>query len=78
MENVVVFYDHLEYFTVIWYKLWPFGVPSLWSFGIFFPVLVCLHQEKSGNPGRKTFCRNRHKEQTVEFHSHVTDLSNHT
>jgi hypothetical protein len=23
---------------------------SLWSFGIFFSTLVCLHQEKSGNP----------------------------
>jgi hypothetical protein len=23
---------------------------SLWSFGIFFPVLVWLQQEKSGNP----------------------------
>jgi hypothetical protein len=25
MENVVIFYDHLEYFTAIWYNLWPFG-----------------------------------------------------
>jgi hypothetical protein len=24
---------------------------DLWSFGIFFSVLVCLYQEKSGNPG---------------------------
>jgi hypothetical protein len=23
---------------------------SLWSFGTYFPVLVCLYQEKSGNP----------------------------
>jgi hypothetical protein len=26
MENVCKFYDHLEYFTAIWYKLWPFGL----------------------------------------------------
>jgi hypothetical protein len=26
MENVVIFYDHLEYILVIWYKLWPFGI----------------------------------------------------
>jgi hypothetical protein len=32
MENVVIFYDHLEYITAIWYNLWY----SLWSFGIFF------------------------------------------
>jgi hypothetical protein len=29
MENVGIFYDLLEYFTVIWY--------ILWQFGIFFP-----------------------------------------
>jgi hypothetical protein len=37
MENVVIFYNHLEYFTAIWYNLWPFGIGSLWSFGTFFP-----------------------------------------
>jgi hypothetical protein len=26
MENVVIFYDHLEYFLVIWYNLWLFGI----------------------------------------------------
>jgi hypothetical protein len=26
---------------------------SLWSLVIFFPVLVCLDQEKSGNPDLK-------------------------
>jgi hypothetical protein len=24
---------------------------SLWAFGILFSVLICLDQEKSGNPG---------------------------
>jgi hypothetical protein len=38
----------LVYFLIIWY--------SLWSFGIFSPFLVCLDQEKSGNPGKKLFC----------------------
>jgi hypothetical protein len=32
-KNVVIFY---EYFTATWYNLWPFGIPCLWSFGIFF------------------------------------------
>jgi hypothetical protein len=46
MENVVIFYDHLEHFTAIWYNLWPFGI-------------VCCHfdQEKSGNPDAK--CSNK-------------------
>jgi hypothetical protein len=22
----------------IWYNLWPFGIGSLWSFGIVFPI----------------------------------------
>jgi hypothetical protein len=26
MENVAIFYDHLEFFTANWYTLWPFGV----------------------------------------------------
>jgi hypothetical protein len=26
MENVVIFYDHLEYLTTIWNNLWPFGI----------------------------------------------------
>jgi hypothetical protein len=49
MENVGIYYDNLEYFTAIWYNLWLF-VFKLWSFGIFFPTLVCLDQEKTGNP----------------------------
>jgi hypothetical protein len=26
MENDVIFYDHLEYFTAIWYNVWQFGI----------------------------------------------------
>jgi hypothetical protein len=26
MENVGIFYDHSEYFTAIWYNLWPFDI----------------------------------------------------
>jgi hypothetical protein len=43
MVNVGIFYDLSEYFMAVWY--------SLRSFVIFFPILVCLDQEKSGNPG---------------------------
>jgi hypothetical protein len=50
MENVGIFYDHFEY-------LWPFGIicghrvyfVAIWY---IFPILVCLDQEKSGNPYR--------------------------
>jgi hypothetical protein len=49
MENAGVFYDHLEYFTVIWYILWPFGnVMVIWY---IFPRFGKLCPEKSGNPG---------------------------
>jgi hypothetical protein len=44
MENVGIFYDHLEYFTVIRYIMYM----AVW-YG--FPFLVCLDLEKSGNPG---------------------------
>jgi hypothetical protein len=39
LENVYIFYGHLEYFTDIWDSLLPFGIFSgYWS------------QEKPGNP----------------------------
>jgi hypothetical protein len=48
-ENFDIFYDrleyftgHLEYFTAIWYNLWPFGI--FYSFGMFV-------RKKSGNLG---------------------------
>jgi hypothetical protein len=36
MENVVIFYNHLEYFMAIWHNVWQIGIHSLWSLGIFF------------------------------------------
>jgi hypothetical protein len=51
IKNVVIFLDHLEYFTATWYNLWPFGIVC-GRFGTFFPVLVYSDQEKSGNPGQ--------------------------
>jgi hypothetical protein len=45
MENVGIFHDYLEYFTAIWYNLWPFVVIRS-----IFPNLVGLDQERSGNP----------------------------
>jgi hypothetical protein len=47
MENARIFYDHLKYFTVIWYILWPFGnVVVIWYIFLRFGILC---QEKSGN-----------------------------
>jgi hypothetical protein len=42
MENVCIFYDHLTYFTAIWYNLWPLGIVSgrlvyFPHFGMFGP-----------------------------------------
>jgi hypothetical protein len=49
MEIAGIFYSHLEYFTVLWYILWPFGnVMEIWY---IFPRFGILCQEKSGNPG---------------------------
>jgi hypothetical protein len=46
MENVCryIFYDQLEFFTAIWYRF-----VVIWY---IFSILVCLDQEKSGNPGQ--------------------------
>jgi hypothetical protein len=45
----------LVYFITIWNILWPFGIiyGRLVGFVVIcyiFPFLVCLDQEKSGNP----------------------------
>jgi hypothetical protein len=49
IDNVGMFYDYMKYLTAIWYNLWPYGiVVYIWY---IFPNLVCLDQEKSGNPG---------------------------
>jgi hypothetical protein len=45
LENVDIFYGHLEYFMTIWH--------IVCSFGTFFPGFGVMHQEKSGNPGRE-------------------------
>jgi hypothetical protein len=57
MENAGIFYGHLEYFTVIWYSLWPFGnVVVIWY---IFPCFGILCQEKSGNPDTEYLCQKR-------------------
>jgi hypothetical protein len=64
IENVGIFYDHLEYF-------WPFGIifGRLVYFLVIwyiFPVLVCLYQNKSGNPAAPSNSRKKiHDVETV-------------
>jgi hypothetical protein len=48
-ENVGIFYGHFEYFTAIWYYLWPFGTVVVICYN--FPRFGIMCQEKSGNPG---------------------------
>jgi hypothetical protein len=62
METTGIFYDHLEYFTVIWYILWPFGnVVVIWY---IFPRFCILCLENSGNPvpdveKKENFCQHQ-------------------
>jgi hypothetical protein len=46
MENIGIFYGQLEYFTAIWYVVWPFGkVVVIWyifhRFGGNLATLKC-------------------------------------
>jgi hypothetical protein len=65
IENAVTFYDHLEYFTDIWYNLEPFGkvcghLVHFFRFGMFgarkiwqpwfASILVTLHLQRSEVP----------------------------
>jgi hypothetical protein len=53
LENVDIFYGHLEYFTDIWYIFCSFGT-FLFIWNIFTGFGI-MYQEKSGNPARQTF-----------------------
>jgi hypothetical protein len=43
---------HLEYFTAIWYIVWPFGI--FYGYLVYFSRFGMLYQEKSGNTGQQT------------------------
>jgi hypothetical protein len=58
MESVVIYYDHLEYFTTTKYILWAFGnFLVIWYIFARFGV---LYKEKSGNPGPNIFAYKTH------------------
>jgi hypothetical protein len=52
LENVGVFYAHLEHITAIWYSLWPYG-DFFGNYIYIFPHFGKLCQEKAGSPGRE-------------------------
>jgi hypothetical protein len=56
MENVGIFYGHLEHIAAIWYILWKLG--NLVSIWYIFPCFCILCQEKTGNPGKQAYRRN--------------------
>jgi hypothetical protein len=49
LEKVDIFYGHLEYFSAIWYKLWPFGI--ICGSWVYFSRFGMFGPRKSGNPG---------------------------
>jgi hypothetical protein len=59
MEDAGIFFGDVEYFTAIWYSLWPFcNVVVIWY---IFPRSGILCQEKSsGSPDRKRNAPARH------------------
>jgi hypothetical protein len=66
MENIVIFYDHLEYFMAIWYNLWQFVIVYLHM--VIWYIFLILDQNKSGNPA----CFRRylpHLIQSVSIHT---------
>jgi hypothetical protein len=49
-ENVATYYGHSEYFTNIWYILWPLGTVCVHL--VHFSGFGIMPQEQSGNPVR--------------------------
>jgi hypothetical protein len=48
MENIGIYYGHLEYITAMLYILWPFGNSTV--IRSIIPRFGLSCQEKSGNP----------------------------
>jgi hypothetical protein len=46
MKDVGIFYDHLVYFTAIWYIVWPFGIFYVYLL-YFFPFWVYIVPRKN-------------------------------
>jgi hypothetical protein len=69
MENIGIFYGHLEYFTAIWYILWPFGnVVVIWYLYIYFPILVnCVKKNLATLGWTLTRFRSRASTPLIEF-----------
>jgi hypothetical protein len=55
MENVVIFYDHLECFMGIWYNLWPVGIVC-GHFGIFFTIWYVWTKKNLAAPVKTGAC----------------------
>jgi hypothetical protein len=55
MENVGIFYGHLEYISAIRYILWPFGyLVVIWYISPHFGL---LYQGRSSNPAFGMSCK---------------------
>jgi hypothetical protein len=52
LENVDIFYGHLEYLTDVWDILSSFGTFCVHL--VHFSGLGNIYREKSGNPGQRT------------------------
>jgi hypothetical protein len=66
MENIVLFYDNLEYFTAIWNNLLSFGIVCCHS--VYLLRFGMFDQEKSGSPDqirRKMFIVSARRERSV-------------
>jgi hypothetical protein len=54
LENAGIFYGHLEYFSVIWYILWPFGnVVVIWYIFPRLDTYMYCVKKYLANPGYK-------------------------
>jgi hypothetical protein len=51
MEDVVIFYGHLNYFTALRYILWQIEIVC--GCLVYFSHFGMFYQEKSGNPDLK-------------------------
>jgi hypothetical protein len=59
MENVGIFYGHMEYFTAMCYIFWLFG--NLVVIYYIFTRFGTVCQEISGNPEVERFCQVGHR-----------------
>jgi hypothetical protein len=73
MENAGIFCGHLEYFTVVWYILWPFcNVVVIWYFSLV--LVYCVEKNLATLISMGNYLLDLHTAEFFQLSSHNNSL----